>query len=117
MRTRSRKGLVKSLDDLTRTLLRLKQENTCEYCGLYVEGRNSQVHHIRSRKYYETRWDLRNMVLLCASCHRDWFRERYPECAEWIDEVRKTPPETYRNTDLLAIEQDLKRQIKEMENA
>ena len=121
----SRKGLVKSLDDLARTLLRLKQEDTCEKCGLVVHGRNSQVHHIRSRKWYNTRWELFNLVLLCAKCHRqyhdgifgkDWFKEYAPECYKLLQDKIKEYPETYRESDLLEVKDSLNAQIKETKN-
>ena len=119
---RTRKNIVKNLDKLTREILRKKQEDSCEYCGIKCFGRQSHPHHIRSRKYYESRWDLRNLVLLCAKCHRayhdgnigkDWFKEKYPLCWEWIEWCKQTPPETYRQADLLELEAELKEQWNE----
>ena len=122
-RKRSRKNIVKSCDDLVRILLRSKQENCCEYCGVKVEGRNSQVHHIRSRKWYASRWDLRNLVLLCAVHHRqyhdgvigkDWFKENYPLCWEWLEKQKQAPVKPWKDWELIEIENNLKQAIEDM---
>jgi hypothetical protein len=47
----------------------------CEHCG---STHILQCAHIISRRYSNTRTDLRNAFCLCASCHRrftDWPRE------------------------------------------
>ena len=124
MKKRSRKSIVKSCDDLVSILLRAKQDNTCEYCGVKIEGRNSQVHHIRSRKWYASRWRLENLLLLCASCHRgyhdgiwgkEWVRDNQPLCYKWIESQKRVPIHPWKNYELEEIEDDLKRQIGDME--
>ena len=110
-------------DALARTLLRILQEDTCEYCGAVVYGRQSHPHHIRSRKWYNSRWDSRNLVLLCAVCHRkyhdgvigkDWFKEKYPRCWEWIETLGAKETKTWHESDLLEVERLLKDRIKDL---
>ena len=123
MRKRSRKTIVKGLDTLARTLLRLKQNDTCEYCGAIAYGSHSHPHHIRSRKWYNTRWRLENLVLLCAVCHRayhdgnigkDWFKEKHPECWKWLENKKAEPIRSWKDTDLIEVEIGLKSQIEQM---
>ena len=56
--------LRNKLDRLCSEIVRSKGK--CQKCG---EKRNLQCCHIFSRKYNNTRWDLDNLLCLCAKCH------------------------------------------------
>ena len=124
-RKRSRKNIVKSLDDLTRRIVLKRDEGVCQWCGKSVTGRDAQCSHVRSRKYYETRWALSNVKLLCASCHfkwhdnpleaGKWFDKTFPARAEWILEQKRQSPKTWRDPDLLELESELKQKLKEID--
>ena len=116
------KAIKDRCDTLCRRILRIKHEHLCEYCGKYVEGRESQIHHIRSRKWNNTRWDFCNLVHLCASCHRkyhdgvigrDWYIEYAPIAWEALQEKIPETTRTWKLDDFKQIEAGLK---KELEN-
>lgn len=48
------------LDDLWRTIIRLRDKGKCQYTGKV----GKDVHHIFSRSNFNTRWDLSNGILL-----------------------------------------------------
>lgn len=122
-RKRSRKSIVSSLDMLTRQLVIKRDKSQCQWCGKKVQGKDAQCSHVRSRKYYATRWDLNNVKLLCAACHFRWhddptagglwFASAYPERLALIDEARRRPVVTYRDSDLMDIEDTLKELLNE----
>ena len=45
-----------------------------------------QCSHRQSRRYYGTRWDLRNADPMCSACHT-WFTRHPIEFEEWQKEV------------------------------
>ena len=124
MRKRTRKNIIKSLDDLTRKIVIARDGGRCQWCKKAVEGVQAQCSHVRSRKYYNTRWALPNVKLLCASCHFkwhddptagvDWFNATFPDRHNWIDEMRRRGLDTYRDSDLIDIETGLKQKLKEI---
>ena len=64
MKKPKRKTLRNKLDKLCR--LMVYERDNCQRCG----GHNYlQTAHIFSRSMLSVRWDLDNMLLLCASCH------------------------------------------------
>ena len=119
----TRKGLVKKLDDLIRKACLIRDDNQCQWCG---SKSNLQLSHVRSRKFYETRWELGNVKILCAGCHfrwhenpveaDAWFDGKFPARRQWILELKKRPVGTWRDSDLLAIKETLERKINELEN-
>jgi len=60
----SRKTLRNKLDMLCSFLIRRKGK--CQRCG---KKDNLQTAHIFGRTYLNTRWDLDNLLCLCADCH------------------------------------------------
>lgn len=121
---RNSKGYPKYLDNLARTLLRLQCGDKCQRCNKPVDGRDSQMHHIVSRKYYSTRWEMCNLVLLCAACHRqyhdglfgkDWFAAKFPKknnelTAKVASGQQRT---TWRTSDFEAVEARLLQELSE----
>lgn len=126
MAKRTRKSIVNKLDDLCRQIIRLRDGGVCQWCGKSVTGKDAQCSHVRSRKYYNTRWSLQNLKLLCASCHfkwhddptagAAWFSEKFPARQAWIDEARKETTGTIRDSDLLQIESELKQKLVELKS-
>jgi len=64
MRKPTRTSLKRRLDKKVSELVRARGK--CEFCG---KKENLQCCHIFSRKYLNTRWDLDNLLCLCAGCH------------------------------------------------
>jgi len=56
--------LRNKLDKICSKIVRAR--GRCEFC---LETDNLQCCHIFSRTYNNTRWDLDNLLCLCASCH------------------------------------------------
>lgn len=61
-----RKQLEKELDDLWRQIVVFHKQ--CEKCKKVYE-KGLHAHHIFGRNR-SVRWDLRNGIALCASCHK-----------------------------------------------
>lgn len=61
---RSKKSLTNSLDKLCSLIIRSK--GRCEFCH---NTETLQCAHIYSRSYRNLRWDLNNLLCLCAKCH------------------------------------------------
>lgn len=82
------KSKVKSLDTLFSRIIRMKGE--CHRCRSKA---NLQCAHLISRRYQQVRWNLRNAVSLCRSCHV-MFTYRP---LEWDIYIRSSilPPKTY----------------------
>jgi predicted restriction endonuclease len=55
-----------SLDNLWRKAIRKKFHGRCGLCG----EPGTEAHHVVRRAKKVLRWEIRNGVLLCASCHR-----------------------------------------------
>ena len=62
----SRRWLVAELDRLTSLIVR-RRDRRCVTCG---EARGLQCSHFYSRRYLQTRFDLRNCHAMCAGCNR-----------------------------------------------
>jgi len=74
------KPLDKHLDDLWRTIIKLRDKGVCQYSlkakGVFRDG--VDAHHIISRTKWGTRWDTRNGILLHAY-HNRGVAHKYPE--------------------------------------
>ena len=62
----SRRRLIESLDRAFSIAVR-KRDGQCLRCGKKTPV---YTHHIMSRRYLGTRWDMENGVTLCVSHHR-----------------------------------------------
>ena len=60
-----KKAIKKKLDVLWSQIVRKRNNGNCEVCG--NPGQNS--HHVISRRNLNLRWDLKNGINLCISCH------------------------------------------------
>ena len=64
-RKETKKSLTRKLDKICSQIIR---QNPCARCG-EEQYDKLQCAHIFSRRYRSVRWNLFNMVSLCASCH------------------------------------------------
>ena len=114
-----RKSIIQRMDKKAREVIRLRDEGVCQWCR---RNKGTDVHHIRRRKYYTTRWELNNLILLCRACHSEvennpisfgiWFVKRYPQRQEIIDWKSKQKLKTRRDSDLMEIEDYLDDKLK-----
>ena len=68
----------------------------CEKCGSY---KNLQTSHVYSRRYINLRYDVKNVLCLCAKCHFEWhqspleammwFNQAYPERVKYLVNKKK----------------------------
>ncbi len=64
MRKPTRKSLRNKLDKIVSQIVRAR--GFCQHCRGKI---CLQTAHLFSRKYLNTRWDLDNVLCLCAGCH------------------------------------------------
>ena len=95
MKVKTKKQLIKACDIAWSKAVKVRDDYTCQMCGS-VSGLNS--HHIIGRINYSLRFDLKNGITLCASCHKFdrysahnnplyfavWFEKHYPENYEYL---------------------------------
>ncbi|MDD5459709.1 MAG: hypothetical protein PHF37_09995 [Phycisphaerae bacterium] len=113
-------------DDLVRKIIRLRDDWTCQRCGIHCKE-TGEVAHVEIRKYINTRWDLLNLLLLCNKCHSwfdqnrvagmRWFEETFPVRADHLADIKRD--ETYRRmvyrvSDYKEINTALKAKLKEL---
>jgi hypothetical protein len=71
----SRKDLIKKLD--IAWAKRIKEVSP--HCGVCGKDSYLNAHHIFSRRYMSTRWDLKNGITLCRGCHLYFAHQKYEE--------------------------------------
>jgi|SRR3990167_1318215 len=59
-------------DKLFRELIRTKYKSLCVICHSTY---SPQTAHLISRRYYNTRWDLTNAVILCSKHHMKYTHD------------------------------------------
>ena len=76
-------------DRVTSDLVRALRGYTCEKCGLVgkkgADGPQMHAAHIVGRRNAGTRYDLDNILCLCAY-HHSYFTERPVEFTDWLRE-------------------------------
>lgn len=78
MRKITKTSLRRKLDKLCSEIIR--KRGKCQKCY----GTNAlQTSHLFSRTYNNTRWDLCNLLCLCASCHF-WSHKNPLLFTEWV---------------------------------
>lgn len=65
MKKQTKKSMTSKLDKICSDIIR---KNPCAKCG-QIQHDKIQCAHIFSRTYRSTRWDLNNLIPLCAGCH------------------------------------------------
>jgi len=71
--------LRKLLDGLWLEIVK-NGKNRCELCGKESKGLNA--HHLLSRSILAYRWDLDNVAILCAGCHK--FKRTSAHVSPWV---------------------------------
>ena len=105
--------LIKQLDKLCSTYIKLRDRNICQWCGKYVEGVNAHCSHVIPKSHGNAlRFDEMNMKILCWHCHinifhknpleaAEWFKGKFPERWEYLqtkkNEIVKFSIEDYQN--------------------
>lgn len=79
----SKKSLTRKLDKICSEIVRAT--GSCERCG---SKKNLQCCHIFSRTYRSTRFDLDNLICMCAKCHF-WSHKNPTLFTDWVYETRK----------------------------
>lgn len=84
MRKPTKSSMTRKLDKICSDLVRSR--GICERCGpaRYYEFSELQCAHIYSRTYRSVRWDLLNLLSLCAGCHIGFAHKKPLEFAEWV---------------------------------
>jgi hypothetical protein len=80
-----RKKLIDILDELSKSVVRKRDGNTCQHCKKFVEGSNRHVSHvIPVSQGNKLRWDPLNMKVLCYHCHINWWHKNPMRASEWF---------------------------------
>jgi hypothetical protein len=111
------RSMVKDLDRLAKEATMQRGGRRCERCGT---ADRLQWHHVYSRRIQSLRWDLDNLVILCAG-HHLWWHHNPMDATQWFQEY--APPDrlerlrlkrmTARRTDLAGLRILLQNQVGE----
>lgn len=82
----NRQKLMKQLDLVSRKLVYLRDDYTCQHCGKRSETDYQASHVIPVSAGSKLRWDEQNMKVLCYNCHLHWWHKNPLEAAEWFTE-------------------------------
>lgn len=100
-RKASVKTLKLKLTKLVHAHIKRRDNNTCQWCGKYVEGSNCHVSHVIPKSEGNVlRWDPINLKVLCFHCHInrwhknpkdawEWYESTFPERAKYLEEHRR----------------------------
>jgi len=78
----SKKTLKNKLDKIVSEIV--KNKGCCERCYKKASQVQLQTAHIFSRSNLSVRWDLDNVLCLCASCHINFAHKNPIEFAEFV---------------------------------
>lgn len=85
--------LRKECEDLAKLLAKIRDNWTCQRCGVHVEGRNAHGSHvIPVSSGNQFRFEVTNIKTLCGHCHLRWWHKNPVEAAEWF---KQKFPERY----------------------
>lgn len=107
MSRRTPQSVKNSCDDLWGKVVKARAGGRCEHCGQQPPNAYAyHAHHVWGRTDHRLRFEIRNGVALCWTCHR-WAEEMPIEFTYWMEE--------YRPNDLpFLIEERAKGQIKRL---
>jgi len=80
VKTKSKKNISKSLDTAWSKLVRDKFNHKCAVCG----ATPVQAHHIFTRGYKSTRWDIDNGIALCYKHHFYLAHSKFEEFRDFV---------------------------------
>lgn len=96
----------------------IRKLDHCERCAKTSKQAQLQTAHIYSRRYVNLRYDINNVLCLCASCHRwahdnpldfiTWFSKDYDDRAVYLMTKKRIIKKWTAD--------DYKKVIKELEN-
>ena len=79
------KGLKKKLWELTKEIVYLRDDNTCQHCGVFVSGQNRHPSHVVPVSRGKVlRYDPQNVKTMCFHCHMNWWHKHPIEAGEWF---------------------------------
>jgi 5-methylcytosine-specific restriction endonuclease McrA len=118
----TKKKLIKELDKLWGEYVR-KRDGSCIVCG---SCNHLQAHHIFSRRYFNTRFNIDNGVSLCFAHHHHLAHSLYEEFRDkmiefiGIDKYESLKKESkeivkYSSDDLLTLKNKLLQKIGELD--
>ena len=118
-----RKKLIDKLDDLTREIVR-KRDVVCQHCGKTSSEAQLQISHTVTRGWFGARWDLLNVMLLCAGCHQlwhkdpafmvEWMKEKFPGRIKYLASVKKC--RAWKNWELKELIEERKQNLSEIDS-
>ena len=83
----NRRKLIEAIDKVCRQICLIRDENTCQKCGCWIEGKNAHMSHVKSKQLYGgIRHDLLNLKMLCMKDHLYWWHKEPLEAAAWFNE-------------------------------
>lgn len=124
----TRKELKKELKDLSRQIVRLRDDDTCQICGKKVYGSNSQPCHVYPKgKYRRLEFDLINLFLGCMHCHfhfwhahpikaYEWFTEKFPSRMIYLAAKSNLVKGSIKDSELIEWKEQLEQKLKELQN-
>lgn len=90
MKTRKKKTprqkLVLELDKLSKRIVYLRDNYTCQKCGKYSKSDYQASHVIPVSAGNKLRWEPLNMKVMCHHCHLNWWHKNPMEAAAWFSE-------------------------------
>lgn len=79
--------LKKKLEILVKDFVKIRDKNTCQHCGKYVEGSDCHGSHvIPVSQGNQFRFDPLNLKVLCYHCHLNWWHKNPIEATAWFRE-------------------------------
>ena len=110
------KSQKRKLDKLWSEVVKKLAGNKCEVCG---RTRSLNSHHLFSRRFMSTRYEVENGICTCVRCHF-WFHQKPLPAAEWIISRRgqdwynrlELKAKTLAKPDYEAVERVLKEYLK-----
>ena len=119
-----RRKLKDKCEKLAKTIVKIRDDYTCQMCHKRIEGVNCHGSHVIpvSRCGVRLSYDPINLKVLCYHCHLNiwhkeptysgkWFREKFPERMEYLEEKMKIPPSPVSMIELQEIHDNLKEQL------
>ena len=81
-------------EKLAKEIVKIRDNYTCQYCGLQVEGSNCHASHIIPVSFgHRFAYDTRNMKVLCYHHHINWWHKNPTEAGVWYI---KTFPDNWK---------------------